>query len=504
MTMSVRWKVASLIIAVIAVTQISQIASADIGDLTIETGCGEKRLSYTGVMKLEQQPYDAYVRLGKRGQSATVSGFSQQYGPSAIYGVCDHIGTVTASGDSWVKLGEVAQAQNGDLVIQVSSPILAGIPDANRPSVLLVPRVNPVCVPTDECRIKIGENEGYVRPVSTKLNQDSLKLAVVKDPTEDTVKQVRYYVGDELAYTNESLGDFNLRYVAFPGQKLLSIIEYSSGQQVVLEGKSSSTHADSISNFIFRLSQKYPKAFSFMTWAGAIVAIALLATLIVSLYERRQAWRERHGFIKQRGPSPLERVTYFVRGKNLGNAVKYGSVTVAALLAVVTLIVGVNQWAAQLITVDGRSMEKSYFTGDQVLVNKLPKTFADFNNGEYVPKRGDVVVVRANFGNMALDAADIEIPLIIKRVLALPGERVVVKDGTLTVFNKEYPGGFNPDEGSAWEASMTPDEPTESIDIQLATTELFLSGDNRPESIDSRFNGPLLTKEVVGVVTAKF
>jgi len=44
---------------------------------------------------------------------------------------------------------------------------------------------------------------------------------------------------------------------------------------------------------------------------------------------------------------------------------------------------------------------------------------------------------------------------------------------------------------------------TENIDIQLGSSEIFVSGDNRPESIDSRFNGPIKTSEVVGVVGAK-
>ena len=51
---------------------------------------------------------------------------------------------------------------------------------------------------------------------------------------------------------------------------------------------------------------------------------------------------------------------------------------------------------------------------------------------------------------------------------------------------------------------MTKDLPNENIDIQLGSSEIFVSGDNRPESIDSRFNGPLETSEIIGNVVAKW
>lgn len=493
-------------ISVVAITLAGMIpagfAHADVKSMTVETGCTSEP-SFTAIVRMNSGTYDAYVRLGKRGQMDQVTGFAQPYGPSSMFGRCEPVGAATATGDAWTRLGTVSIETSGETTVEIASRQFDGKLDANRPSVLLVPQANPICVPTDECRLSVDGAEGYVRPAGSRLNQDSLKVAVVTSPDVSDIRQVRYYVDDQLTYSSESLDDFDMRYVAFPGQKLTRVVEYGSGQQVVLAAASSNTHADSFGNFVFRLSQKYPTAFVGIVILLIFVLIVSVLLGLARLYKRRQAWRMHHGFIPNK-PGMVDLVMYRISTWRGYKLVKYGVMTVILLTAVFVLVLAVTRWGVQIVTVDGRSMETTYSTGDQVLVNKLPKTFADINNGEYVPKRGDVVVVRANFGNVALDSADYEAPLIIKRVLALPGERVVVKDGILTIYNKEYPEGFVPDKGSAWEETMTPDEPTESIDIQLDTTELFLSGDNRPESIDSRFNGPLLTKEVVGVVAMKF
>jgi type IV secretory pathway protease TraF len=68
------------------------------------------------------------------------------------------------------------------------------------------------------------------------------------------------------------------------------------------------------------------------------------------------------------------------------------------------------------------------------------------------------------------------------------------------VYNADSPEGFNPDLDSPWESSMYPDTSQGRIDLTLGSSEIFVSGDNRPASADSRFNGPLNVSHIIGPV----
>ncbi|MCL2085396.1 signal peptidase I, partial [Candidatus Saccharibacteria bacterium] len=89
----------------------------------------------------------------------------------------------------------------------------------------------------------------------------------------------------------------------------------------------------------------------------------------------------------------------------------------------------------------GGSMEETLHPEDRVIVNRLPVSWAHLFGRQYIPKRGQIVV----FSNPNFVAGDRD-QFIIKRVIAFPGERVVVKNGSLTVYNDDHPDGFNPDE----------------------------------------------------------
>jgi signal peptidase I len=148
-----------------------------------------------------------------------------------------------------------------------------------------------------------------------------------------------------------------------------------------------------------------------------------------------------------------------------------------------------NTFVIQSYQVDGESMEHTLQNDDRLIVDKVPRTLARITGHQYVPKRTDIIIF-----NIDSLPGYVGQKQLIKRVIGLPGERVVVHDGKLTVYNSQHPNGFDPDTSGLYR----PVEPTgQEVDVRLQSDELFVCGDNRPNSEDSRYFGPIKTNQVV-------
>ena len=173
--------------------------------------------------------------------------------------------------------------------------------------------------------------------------------------------------------------------------------------------------------------------------------------------------------------------------------------TIALLLIAPLFALFLITFVFQSYLVDGPSMETTLQNSDRLIVWKVPRTWARITGHAYIPQRGDIIVFTEpdleNFGQKATKQ-------LIKRVVALPGERVVVQNGTLLVYNQEHPDGFRPDTNDP-ENSIA-DTTSGSLDITVPENHVFVAGDNRGNSLDSRAFGPVAAENIVGKLTARF
>jgi signal peptidase I len=172
--------------------------------------------------------------------------------------------------------------------------------------------------------------------------------------------------------------------------------------------------------------------------------------------------------------------------------------TVAVLLVAPIIAILLTSFIFQSYQVDGESMETTLQHNDRLIVWKVPKTISRISGNAYIPNRGDVVV----FTEPALDQFGQDPgKQLIKRVVGLPGEKVVVKDGTLTVYNDEHPKGFQPDQDLPYGDIIK----TTNIEGSwlVGKNEIFVAGDNRTNSLDSRTFGPIDAHNIVGKLIAR-
>lgn len=155
------------------------------------------------------------------------------------------------------------------------------------------------------------------------------------------------------------------------------------------------------------------------------------------------------------------------------------------------LMFAVQRWVALPLHVPSPSMEPALQRGDRILVRRSygsPDELSDRLD------RGDVLVFRAPQQGS---------PLVVKRVIGLPGETIEAVDGLIAIDNETTLVEKWIPESEREPGSHAAD----SVDIKrtsLGSDEVFLLGDNRDNSIDSRSFGPVKLDRVVGTVVGRY
>jgi signal peptidase I len=144
---------------------------------------------------------------------------------------------------------------------------------------------------------------------------------------------------------------------------------------------------------------------------------------------------------------------------------------VEAVLPALVIVLLVNIFIAQATRVDGQSMEPNLHDHQRLIIEKVTYHF-------HSPERGDIIVLRP---------PQRQVEPLIKRVIALPGETVEIHDGHVYI------------DGLVLEEPYLDQETWGTMAAQLVPEEqLFVLGDNRGASNDSRAFGMIPFDDVIG------
>ena len=150
--------------------------------------------------------------------------------------------------------------------------------------------------------------------------------------------------------------------------------------------------------------------------------------------------------------------------------------TLQVIAPALVLALIVHLFLAQATIVYGQSMEPNLHPNQRLIVDKLSYRL-------HAPQRNDIVVV---------DLPEME-EMLVKRIVALPGETVEVRGGTVYVNGVAIPEPYDHDLTAYDMAPLT-----------LGPLAYFVMGDNRGNSNDSRSFGPITRDEVVGRVWLRY
>ncbi|MBI4948258.1 signal peptidase I [Candidatus Berkelbacteria bacterium] len=138
----------------------------------------------------------------------------------------------------------------------------------------------------------------------------------------------------------------------------------------------------------------------------------------------------------------------------------------------------IRYFLLQPFVVEGSSMEPNFHNGEYLFVEKISYRFKE-------PNRGDVVVMQYP-RNTSVNY--------IKRIIGLPGETVVIKDGRVFINGTKLTESYLPTD----EITLSLINKDEEYTVHVPSGKYFVMGDNRDASSDSRDGWLLDRSQIVG------
>ncbi|MFN3302006.1 MAG: signal peptidase I [Patescibacteria group bacterium] len=145
------------------------------------------------------------------------------------------------------------------------------------------------------------------------------------------------------------------------------------------------------------------------------------------------------------------------------------------------IVLPIRHFLIQPFYVKGASMEPSFYDYEYLIIDEISYRFRS-------PQRGEIIIFHSPYNWY---------DYYIKRIIGLPKERVVIKDGEIYIYNDKFKDGIKLKEDDYLEpGTVTPGK----VDLILSEDEYFVLGDNRNSSLDSRSFGPIRRNQIIGKV----
>jgi len=152
--------------------------------------------------------------------------------------------------------------------------------------------------------------------------------------------------------------------------------------------------------------------------------------------------------------------------------------TIESIVVALSIFVVIYLFLVQPHKVIGASMDTTFHDGEYILTDKISYRF-------HIPKKGDVIVFKAP-RNPDFDY--------IKRIIAIPGDTVSIKDGYVYVNEQQLNESYIKNETIILPGQYL----KEDQELKLGEDEYFVLGDNRSHSSDSRQWGTVPRKDIIG------
>jgi len=168
----------------------------------------------------------------------------------------------------------------------------------------------------------------------------------------------------------------------------------------------------------------------------------------------------------------------------LKSVIKFVMEILETIVFIGSLFIVVYLFIMQPNQVKGASMEPTFQSGDYIFTSKITYKFRPI-------KRGDVVVFKSP-KNPDIDY--------IKRIIALPGDTLLVDNGIVYVNNNQVNENYISEQTNLWNGGYI----KEGVSVTIPEEDIFVMGDNRPRSSDSREFGPISIDSIIGNVIYRY